>query len=191
MKPASSNPALQQGFSLIEIAITLVVLAILIMIGGPSLAEWLQNAQIRTGSESILSGLQAARNEAVRRNTNVEFRLTNPATAGGTGWIVILANTGEQIQAAANSEGARNAIATPTPNDAAAVTFNGFGRTPAVPNNVNPTDGSPLMTQIDIDSSVLSATNSRELRILISTGGQILMCEPAVTEATDPRKCPP
>lgn len=179
------------GLSLIELAITLVVLALLLVIGAPSISEWLQNAQIRTGSESILSGLQTARNEAVRRNTNVEFRLTNPATAGGTGWTVILANTGEQIQAAANSEGARNAIATPTPNDAAAVTFNGFGRTPAAPNNVNLTDGSTLMTQIDIDSSVLSAAKSRELRILISSGGQIHMCEPAVTEATDPRKCPP
>jgi type IV fimbrial biogenesis protein FimT len=180
-----------QGLSLIELMITLAVLAFLLVIGAPSISEWLQNSQIRTGSESILSGLQTARNEAVRRNTNVEFRLANPTVAGGTGWTVLLANTGEQIQAASNSEGARNAIATPTPGGATAVTFNGFGRTPAAPNNVNPTDDSVLMTQIDIDSAVLSAAKSREMRILISAGGQILMCEPAVTEATDPRKCPP
>jgi type IV fimbrial biogenesis protein FimT len=190
MKPASPTRYLHHGFSLIELVVTLAVLAILIVLGAPSIAEWMQNAQIRTGSESILSGLQTARNEAVRRNTNVEFRLTNPTVAGGTGWTVILANTGEQIQAAANNEGARNAIATPTPGGAAAVTFNGFGRMPAAPNDVNPTDGSVLMTQIDIDSAVLPAAKSREMRILISTGGQILLCEPAVTEAADPRKCP-
>jgi type IV fimbrial biogenesis protein FimT len=31
----------------------------------------------------------------------------------------------------------------------------------------------------------------RCLRIRISTGGEVKMCDPAVTDATDPRICPP
>lgn len=178
----------QDGTSIIEVAISLVVMAILISLGIPSFRDWINNAQIRTAAESIMSGLQSARSEAVRRNTNVVFTLTAPSTAGGTGWSVSLANTGTAIQSAAAGEGARNAIVTPTPADATSVTFTGFGRTPPPPNNLN-LDGSSLLTQIDIDSTVLAAADSREMRILISTGGQIRMCDPNVTDTSDPRSC--
>jgi type IV fimbrial biogenesis protein FimT len=59
---------------------------------------------------------------------------------------------------------------------------------PAPPGNLN-ADGSSLLTQIDIDSAVMAAANSRDMRILIGTGGQIRMCDPNVAEATDPRAC--
>lgn len=188
MKLAKAFRAVQRGTSIIEVVISLVVLAVLIALGVPSLTEWIQNAQIRTAAESIMSGLQTARTEAVRRNMNVQLTLTSPATTGGTGWTVTLVNTGETIQFAPDAEGARNAVITPTPGDANAVTFTGLGRMPAPPGNLN-ADGSPLLTQIDIDSAVMSAADSRDMRILISTGGQIRMCDPNVAEATDPRAC--
>jgi len=186
-----SHPAFrpaQRGATLIETVIALVVLGILIVMGAPSLSDWLQNAQIRTGAESLMSGLQTARSEAVRRNTNVQFTLTNPAAAGGTGWSVTLVSTGEVIQSAPDGEGARNAIVTPTPGDAYAITFTGLGRPPSPPANLN-ADGSTLLTQLDIDSTVLAAADSREMRILLSTGGQIRMCDPNVSDTTDPRAC--
>jgi type IV fimbrial biogenesis protein FimT len=178
----------QRGFSLTEVAITIVIIAILVATGIPSFTEWLQNAQIRTATESIMSGLQAARTEAVRRNANAVFTLTNPATVGGTGWTVSLASTGEVLRSAAAGEGSRTAIVTPTPVDAYSVTFTGLGRTPDPPNDIN-ADGSTLLTQIDADSSVLPAAESRNLRILISAGGQMRMCDPTVAAGTDPRAC--
>ena len=168
--------------------ITIVIIAILVATGIPSFTEWLQNAQIRTATESIMSGLQAARTEAVRRNSNAVFTLTNPAAVGGTGWTVTLASTGEVLRSAAAGEGSRTAIVTPTTNDAYAITFTGLGRTPDPPNDMN-ADGSALLTQIDADSSVLPAAESRNLRILISAGGQMRMCDPTVVDATDPRAC--
>ncbi|MEW6164077.1 MAG: GspH/FimT family pseudopilin [Pseudomonadota bacterium] len=179
----------QQGASIIEIVIALAVLSILIAVAVPSFSEWINNSQIRTGAESILSGLQTARGEAVRRNANVQFTLTSPGTTGGTGWTITLVNTGEQLASAPGGEGARNVLVTPTPGGTNAVTFTGFGRTPDPPNNVNTADGSDLMTQIDIDSTVLAADLSREMRILIGSGGQIRMCDPNVTDASDPRAC--
>lgn len=186
--PSLHPPALQAGASLIEAVIAMVVLGILVAMGVPAFTEWLNNAQIRTAAESMLSGLQTARNEAVRRNANVQFTLTNPTVIGGTGWMVSIVGSGQQVQAAAAGEGSRTAIVTPTPSDAYAVTFTGYGRTPEPPANLN-ADGSSLLTQIDFDSSVLSAAASRELRIVITAGGQIRMCDPNIGDTTNPRAC--
>jgi type IV fimbrial biogenesis protein FimT len=188
MRGSWLHPAGQRGMSFVEVLISLVILVILILVGVPGFTEWLNNGQIRTATESILSGLQTARNEAVRRNANVQLTLTNPGVTGGTGWSVALASTQAVIQSAPNAEGAAQTLVTPTPGDATTITFTGVGRTPAPPNNLN-IDGSSLLTQIDIDSTVLAADTSRNLRILISTGGQIRMCDPNVTNATDPRAC--
>ncbi len=179
--------ARQRGMSLVEMSITLAIVGILLVLGMPSFVEWLQNSQIRTASSSIMSGLQIARSEAVRRNARVVFTLTNPGVTGGTGWTVTLAD-GTAIQSAPAGEGSRSAVVTATPAGANAVTFTGYGRTPEPPNNLNG-DGSALLTQIDIDSAILAAATSRDMRIMITTGGQIRMCDPNFTIVGDPRVC--
>lgn len=177
----------QHGATLVEIAVGLAIVALLAALGLPSLADWIQNTQIRTAAESIQNGLQLARGEAVRRNANVQFVLTAPGTTGGTGWTVSLVSTGEVVQSKPAGEGSRKVVLTATPAGATTITFNGLGRTPtAPPNNA---DGSAFLTQIDADVPTLASADSRELRILISTGGQIRLCDPNVTSATDPRKC--
>lgn len=61
------HPA-QGGFSIIEIAVTLVVLGMLLASAVPSMSAWVRNAKLRNQAESLQTGLQQARNEAVRRN---------------------------------------------------------------------------------------------------------------------------
>lgn len=183
-----SQCRLQAGASLIELAIVLVIMALVLTMAAPNFVEWINNGRIRTAAETIMAGLQTARSEAVRRNANVQFTLTSPGTSGGTGWTVVLVNGNEEIQSAPNGEGTANIIATPSPGDANAVTFTGLGRTPPAPTNLN-ADGSALLTQIDIDTTVLPAATSRELRILINAGGQLRLCDPNVTDGTDPRAC--
>ena len=184
----TSGPNRQIGVSLIELVIGLAIIAMLLRFGIPSLGEWIQNAQIRTASESVLNGLQKARAEAVRQNTNVEFILTAPGSTGGTGWIVRLANTGATIESKPAGEGSANVVLTPTPADANRITFTGLGRTPTNP-ALN-ADGSSLLTRIDADSAALSAAESREMRVVVSTGGSLLLCDPNIADTTDPRACP-
>ena len=87
---------LSRGFSLIELMITLAVLGMLLAIGLPNMGTWLQNTQIRNAAESINSGLQFARAEAVKRNTTVRFQLVNDMTntcqlsTSGKNWVVSL-----------------------------------------------------------------------------------------------------
>jgi type IV fimbrial biogenesis protein FimT len=171
------------------------------------MVTWLNNSQIRTAGETLLAGLTLARVEAVKRNTTVRFQLVSDLTSGcalttsGTSWVVSLedpsgscddapseSTSPKIIQAKSGSEGTTHvAVAA---SGAATVHFNGLGR-------VTSPSGAANMTQILISNpgggvcQHIDATNGtmRCLRIDISTGGEVKMCDPAVIDATDPRKC--
>lgn len=195
----------QSGMSLIEVVIGLAIMGILIALGLPNMATWLNNSQIRTAGETMLAGLTLARVEAVRRNTIVRFQLVSDFTAGcvitqtGTNWIVSLDDPTGQcdqapsdaaaprvIQTRSGSEGTpRAAVSAAT---AGTVHFNGLGR-------VTSPSGALNMTQLSITNPTggtcehVDGGNMRCLRIDISIGGEAKMCDPAVTDATDPRRC--
>lgn len=179
----------QAGVTLIEILIAIAVFAVIAALGVPSLGDWLKNAQIRTAAESLQNGLQQARNEAARRNTAVEFRLT--ATGGASDWEIRLADTAaaDRQLAARPSAETPAVVLTTTPAAATTVTFDGMGRRyPASRQNA---DGSAILTSICIDLSpaLLPAARTHDLEVNISAGGSVRMCDPKVSNATDTRVC--
>lgn len=188
-----------RGFSLIELMIGLAVFGIVMMVGLPNLTTWIQNSQIKTAAEGLQAGMQSARAEALRRNTSVRFQLVNAltgscalSTAGGN-YVVSLTDptgacntapseAGPILQTWTSSEGTRNAVIAAT--GGSVVTFNGLGRVVGAGNftalNItNPTGG----------TCQASGGTMRCLRLTLSTGGQIRMCDPAVTDTADPRYC--
>lgn len=188
------------GFTLIEMMITLAVFALLLMVGLPSMTTWLQNQQIRTSAEGIQAGLQLARAEALRRNAPVRFQLVDTLTPAcvlvntGTNWIVSITDpTGLcdvdpsdiaaplTIQKRAGAEGTPNAVVTAT--GGSSVIFTGLGR-------VNAAGG---ITRIDVTNTnggvCQPAGPMRCLRVNLTSGGSPRMCDPAVTDNTDPRFC--
>jgi type IV fimbrial biogenesis protein FimT len=196
--------------SLIELMIGLAIMALLIMIGLPNMATWLSNAQIRTAGETMLAGLTLARTEAVRRNQIVRFQMVDNLTSGcaisisGADWVVSMDDPTGACDAAASdpapadpppriiqkrsgSEGTTRAVLAAT--TAGTVHFNGLGR-------VTSPGGAANMTQLAISNPSggtcehVDGGNMRCLRINISVGGEARMCDPAVTDATDPRICP-
>lgn len=185
------------GVTLIELMITIALVGILLMLAMPSFNQLLLNAQIRTATESILNGLQLARNEAVRCNVPVQFVLGT-----GTSWTVSFAYPNlpttckdavpdalwPQIQARLSAEGSPQALVAATnPADARTVAFDGAGRRESTN-----ADASAVLTQlcIDLPTSVLAASKTRDLEIDIEMGGGIRMCDPKVTSASDTRFCP-
>ena len=203
----SFRPRASSGFSLIELMITLAVLGMMFMIALPSMGTWLQNTQIRTSADAMQAGLQLARAEALKRNTTVRFQLVDTLTsacalsATGRNWVVSLADTNglcnldasettapQIIQKRSSAEGSPNAVVTAT--GGSSVWFNGLGRT------VQPPTAPAALTQINITNPnngacKTSAGNEpmRCLRITVNAGGTVRMCDPAVDDATDPRKC--
>ena len=163
------------GVTLIELLIGLVILAMLLAMGLPSMATWMQNSQLRAAAESIQSGLQLARAEAVRRNTLVGFNMTGPDST----WTVGVMNPATQIQARAAAEGTPNAqIATTDP----LIVFNGLGKAAmadtATIQVTNPTGG-----------ACKPGGNMNCLNVTVSVGGQVKMCDPTLVTATDSRAC--
>lgn len=165
------------GFSLIELLIGIVIMGILMSLAMPSFQTWLQNSQIRNEAESIQNGLQSARAESVGRNADVEFVL-----GAGSSWVVRVAG-GANIESRSSSEGSKDVTVTVTPAGTTTVTFNNFGGVKAAN-----ADASAPFTRIDLDSSVLAAANSQELRITIGLGGNVRMCDPNAP-VSSPRAC--
>ena len=178
--------SLQSGFSLVELMIGVVILAILASVAMPSFQAWLQNTQIRNAAESISNGLQRARAEAVGRNINVEFVLS-----ANSSWVVKVAS-GVDIESRSGGEGSKNVIVTTCASQQVlpcstfnnhTVTYNNFGGVQA--SNL---DASAPFTQVDVDSTMLSAAESQNLRITIGVGGNVKMCDPNAPSGS-PRAC--
>jgi type IV fimbrial biogenesis protein FimT len=191
--------------SLIEVLIGLAIMGVLLAIGLPNMAVWLNNSQIRTAGETMLAGLTLARVEAVRRNQIVRFQLVDNLTAScaivqaGASWVVSLDDPSDAcdqapsdtvapriIQTRSSAEGTpRVVVAAAT---AGTVHFNGLGR-------VTSPGGAANMTQLALSNPTggtcehVDGGDMRCLRINIAVGGEARMCDPAVTDATDPRKC--
>lgn len=203
--------ARQLGFTLVEIAIALGVLAILIALSAPTFGDWLQNQQIRAATEATLNGLQLARAEAVRRNGQVRFQFVSDLTSGCVlsavtlNWVVSVgdpagacdkaidvappATPGPVIQRKAAVEGSPNATMVVTPASATPsfVTFNALGGVLSTNS-----DGTPPITRIDISNPAITGPIARPLSVLVSAGGSIRMCDPnPAVVAPDARACPP
>ena len=189
-----------QGVSLIEMLIGLAVLGLLFMVGLPSIAGWLQNTQIRASAEAIQAGLQLARGEALKRNNPVRFQLVSTLTSActlsstGTNWVVSVSDPAglcdldpsetvapQILQKRAGTEGSANAEVAA---NGTFVVFTGLGRVGTGSN----------LTQIDVTNPrggtcVAGGGEMRCLRLQLTTGGEVRMCDPAVTAADDPRLC--
>ena len=82
------------GFTLIELVVTLVVVAILITIGIPSFEDFIKSNNIRANANTLLTDLHLARSEAVKRNGPVRIcksaNMIACTTNGGweQGWII-------------------------------------------------------------------------------------------------------
>jgi type IV fimbrial biogenesis protein FimT len=98
-----------RGFTLVELAVALTVLALLMFAVLPSVGVWLRNTQVRNTASSIYSGLQVARNEAIRRNVAVRFSLvsltdsavmnnTCALSSTGVSWVVSVRDPTSQCQ---------------------------------------------------------------------------------------------
>lgn len=95
------------GFTLIELMITLAIVAIVASLGTPSLRQFIQNAKINTATNDLVSALHVARTQAIREG---QFGCVCPSSTASDavpaclavsvnnpweqGWIAFLDSTG-------------------------------------------------------------------------------------------------
>jgi type IV fimbrial biogenesis protein FimT len=193
----------QRGFSIIELAVTLVILGILITSAIPNISSWMRNTKLRNQAESLLTGLQQARNEAVRQNRPVMFSLVNLPTSNsmnnqcavsstGTSWVVSLSSPDGKcgvttrtdapqiVTSRVGTDGGSGVSVSGLQADkstaASSVQFDGFGRA---------TSGIRL---IHVTFASVDPANDRPLDIEISSSGLTRMCDTRAA-AGDLRAC--
>lgn len=194
---------LTRGVTLIELMVGLVILALLLAMGLPSYGVWISNSRVRSAAEGLQSGLVLARSEAMRRNQNVEFVITNDTVdlgsvgtvapaASGIHWLVrfidpatgnySLVTTKSGYEGSGQVEG--NATRVKVAASAPQIVFRGMGGT-----------GLGATATFDFSNPGGGACNTvatpgpiRCLRVQVSVGGLVRLCDPSVA-AGDTRAC--
>lgn len=83
---AINNSRADRGFTLIELMISLLLLAVLLGIGVPSFRTMIADQQLRAVSTDLRIALTTTRSEAVKRNRSL---VLNPSADGwGAGWSI-------------------------------------------------------------------------------------------------------
>jgi type IV fimbrial biogenesis protein FimT len=186
-----------RGFSLIELMVTLTLLGILLAAAVPEFATWTANARVRSVAESVQNGLRLAQTEAVRRNRQTVFGLTNATPAAGatsatdgSNWFIqtlplVAGDPVAFIQGGTFAKQSGVSIA-----GGALICFNSTGRqvsnaATGLGADCTPPASATAPTVLDITK----AGSDRPMRIQVSLGGQIRMCDPAKSIASQPDGC--
>lgn len=82
----------QSGFTLIEMMVTILIAAILMMVGIPSFTHFVINNRMTTEANSLVTMLQVARSEAVKRNSSVYIGSTSGDENWDQGYVMFLDN---------------------------------------------------------------------------------------------------
>lgn len=192
----------RHGFTLVELMIGMAITMLALAWGVPVFKLWIQNTQNRTAAESVQNGLQMARAEAVRRNAVVRFNLSSAsgAVAWSIGCVTVTTDCPETIQSRPSAEGTINArvgisttaIPNPPPSGhfgteiaagtglPAGVSFNGVGMVPSA-------NAGTDFTRVDVTNATTST--ARRMVVTVGSGGQIRMCDPAVSFVSNPAGC--
>jgi type IV fimbrial biogenesis protein FimT len=192
-----------KGFTLIELVVVIALLALLFGLTVPSLAEWVRNARIRSTADSLQNAVRVAQAESLRRNRSIILFRTNAqppaigsvAAANGRNWSIQTIARFDDVAAELIESGTlvepQSGIDVAGPT---ALCFNSNGRLVTNASATGPTGtGVPSGTCNAVDSwydfTMPSATAARPLRLRVTLGGQVRMCDPARSITASPDGC--
>lgn len=190
-----------RGFSLLELMVATTIVGVLAVLVAPSVSEWIRNARVRSTAEVLQNGLRQAQNEAMVRGHQVVFTFTNaePAldaapAANGMNWSVQtvppMSNATAPVFVRGSPMGdVTSGISVDTNAENAAC----FSSTGMLVKNDSP---GPIGAKCQTNALALNvrfaadATAAKTLRVTVSVGGRIRMCDPDKTfSATHPDGC--
>jgi type IV fimbrial biogenesis protein FimT len=192
------------GFTLLEMAVTMMIFAILVALGVPSMRVWLSNSKVRSVADSLQNGLRLAQAESLRRSRQTVFYLTNSTTPqtdktanpNGNYWSIntipsIVGEATEFIEAGEVSAITSGVRVTGGPT---AICFNSAGR--LVPNNATGIAGATCLPAAAPPAPAVPMYSinvpgaDRQLNVMVTLGGQVHLCDPAKSLSTEPDGCP-
>jgi len=195
-----------RGVSLIELMIGLALLAFILMMGVPAFGTFLQNQKLRDAATTTLAEAHYARAEAIRLNSTVElvFSEDEPDTSTFAG--VAPSTSGRNLLIRGNVYNPSTAQAEMKMLDVK-LQREGSGQTDPSATGVQLASSTGLIEFTPLGGTTLAADETiqitnpaggecksaggtmRCLNVVITRGGQIRLCDPAVTTAGDTRSC--
>jgi type IV fimbrial biogenesis protein FimT len=184
------------GFSLIELMITVALIAILLLAATPSIQVYLENRKIRNVAESIVAGMQKARTHAVINGRPTEFALNT-----GTGaWVIndfdaTRIPQWQTVELFVFGPGGHNwtsiqinnvFLTDLTVSTTPRITFNSIGR--VMPNNLRAPI--PPLQRLDVARTTAMA-DVLLLRVEANAARGIRVCAPHLDGTGDSRACNP
>lgn len=198
-KPAAAR---MRGISLVEIAVTLVILALAMAAALPSIGEWLRDLQIRSTAEALKAGIERARVEALRSNTPIGLWLVDDEAGALTDNCVRSETGPSYVIAGADPQGACAAAPSRTELPRLVASWSAAEASTSVQlRTLTAGGGSGDRIQFDTLGRLLAGDDqiiridvshqggqARALRLLVQAGGAIRLCDPSVS-AGDLRAC--
>ena len=183
------------GFTLVELMVTIAIIALLMLAAVPSVGTWLVDASIRNTAEDLLSAVRLAQSTAVSRNRTTVLALTRgtpawnaaPAANGSNWYVRTRPRSGSDEEASrddliqATSVGTQNSVTITGP---ALLCFSSQGR-----QATRTADGTgmgvgcaaPTDDVSDPTEYLLTRGNGRSLLVRVYLGGRVRLCDPAKT----------
>ena len=176
--PVTHATRRMRGFTLIELMIAVAIVAILVAVGAPSFASFIDSNKVRTETQRVAGLLALARNHAVNKNREVTVRIQVAAGSAlnvGALDVDVYTGTGASQEFIQKSAGAVSGLAFGLSNADI-----GGGATPQGP--TGPTVGPGIVTS---SGGVVFLTNGRRKQPVGSTRSanptQITVCNSGKT----------
>ena len=84
------NSGICRGFTLIELMVTIAIGTILLLVATPSLISYRRNAELTSTANTLVSSINAARGEALKRGASAMVVPTANGADWNTGWLVFV-----------------------------------------------------------------------------------------------------
>lgn len=196
------------GYSMVEVIVVLLIMSVIYVMAMPTYTRMITNNAVRSATDSVAEGLRAARSEAIKNNTRVQFALVSDMTATCTvptsgvwplNWIVSLDDPTTACNVAPSTtvapriikfrvvSGRENQVTLTNASSVSCVLFNGLGQ------SLDCTSNAQLSFDYDFGASDTGTCEAvggpvRCLRIQVARGGRIRTCDPALA-STNPASC--
>ena len=113
---ASTNKVAQKlrmtssGFTLIELMVTIAVLAIIVGIAAPSISTQLANQRVKSTTATLANALKEAKAESVIRRQNISVTYSNNAQSSGTINVASIATYSYSIKSTITDSESKNPV---------------------------------------------------------------------------------